>query len=203
MRRSLTKCLDPYFKVIRGSERTRTAGIGMPHKRNGFQTNDLIVYPTHGVGQIISIEESEVAEAKLELFVIDFAEDRMTVRVPTAKSDRVGMRKLSKANVVRNAFAILKGAVQVERNIVWSRRTLAYEEKIKSGDLVSIAEVVRDLHRPQGRSAKQPYIERELYELALDRMAREIAAIQKLDRQGAIRKIEEILLSRTEHPAAA
>jgi len=175
----------------------------MPQQRNGFRTNDLIVYPTHGVGQIMSIEESEVAETKLELFVINFEKDRMTVRVPTAKSDQVGMRKLSKANVVRKAFAILKSSTKVERSSMWSRRIPEYEDKIKSGNLVSIAEVARDLYRPQYGSANQSYIERELYESALDRMAREIAAIQKLDREGAVSKIEEILLSRTEHPAAA
>ena len=175
----------------------------MSQQRNGFRTNDLIVYPTHGVGQIMSIEESEVAETKLELYVISFEKEKLTVRVPTANSDRVGMRKLSEDNVVRKAFSILKGSARVERGSMWNRRVAEYVEKIKSGNLISIAEVARDLYRPRTSSAKQSYIERELYESALERMAREIAAVQQLDREGTISKIEEILLSRTEHSAAA
>ncbi len=171
-------------------------------QRNGFHTNEQIVYPAHGVGRIVSIEEEEIAKAKLELFVINFEKDKMTVRVPTEKLDRVGMRKLSADKVVRKAFTTLKGKAQVERSGMWNRCAPEYEAKINCGSLVSIAEVVRDLHRSEAQP-EQSYSERQLYEAALDRMAREIAAVQKLDEASAILKIEEALLSKTMRPAQA
>jgi len=173
-----------------------------PQQRNGFRTNEQIVYPAHGVGRIVSIEEEEFAEAKLELFVINFEKDKMTLRVPIEKLDRVGMRKLSEDNVVRKALTTLKGKAKVDRTIIWSRRTPEYEAKIKSGSLVSIAEVVRDLYRSESQP-EQPYSDRQLYEAALDRMAREVAAVQKLDEESAIAKIDEVLLSKTVHSAQA
>ena len=115
-------------------------------QRQGFKTNEFIVYPSHGVGQIIAIEEQEVAGAKLELFVINFVKDKMTLRVPTAKIVSVGMRKLAEAPLVRRALDTLKGRARVKRTM-WSRRAQEYEAKINSGDIVAIAEVVRDLYR--------------------------------------------------------
>ncbi len=162
-----------------------------PQQRKGFRTNEQIVYPAHGVGRIVSIDEEEFAGAKLELFVINFEKDKMTLRVPTEKSERVGMRKLSADNVVKKALTTLKGKARVKRTM-WSRRAQEYEAKINSGSLVSIAEVVRDLYRSESQP-EQSYSERQLYEAALDRMAREVAAVQKLDEEGAIAKIDEVL----------
>ena len=162
-----------------------------PQQRKGFRTNEQIVYPAHGVGRIVSIEEEEFAGAKLELFVINFEKDKMTLRVPTEKSDRVGMRKLSADKVVNKALTTLKGKARVKRTM-WSRRAQEYEAKINSGSLVSIAEVVRDLYRSESQP-EQSYSERQLYEAALDRMAREVAAVQKLDEESAIAKIDEVL----------
>ena len=153
-------------------------------QRQGFKTNEFIVYPAHGVGQIMAIEEQEVAGCKLELFVINFVKDKMTLRVPTAKIAAVGMRKLAEGPMVRRALETLKGRARIKRTM-WSRRAQEYEAKINSGDLISIAEVVRDLHRAENQP-EQSYSERQLYESALDRMAREVAAIERIDREAAI-----------------
>ena len=117
-------------------------------QRQGFKTNEFVVYPAHGVGQILAIEEQEIAGARLELFVINFMKDKMTLRVPTAKVANVGMRKLSEPALVKRALETLKGRARVKRTM-WSRRAQEYEAKINSGDIVAIAEVVRDLYRSE------------------------------------------------------
>ena len=114
--------------------------------RNGFKAGEHIVYPAHGVGQITGIEEQEVAGFKLELFVISFEKDKMTLRVPLPKAASVGMRKLANAESVEKALAVVRGRPRIKRTM-WSRRAQEYEAKINSGDLVAIAEVVRDLYR--------------------------------------------------------
>jgi CarD family transcriptional regulator len=119
-------------------------------QRQGFKTNEFVVYPAHGVGQILAIEEQEIAGAKLELFVINFMKDKMTLRVPTAKVANVGMRKLSDPALVKKALETLKGRARVKRTM-WSRRAQEYEAKINSGDIVAIAEVVRDLYRSESQ----------------------------------------------------
>jgi len=169
---------------------------GMPStkkttQRQGFKTNEFIVYPAHGVGQILAIEEQEVAGAKLELFVINFVKDKMTLRVPTAKIVSVGMRKLAEPAVVKRALETLKGRARIKRTM-WSRRAQEYEAKINSGDIVAIAEVVRDLYRSDTQP-EQSYSERQLYEAAVDRLSREIAAVQKVTETEAIKEIEASL----------
>jgi len=157
----------------------------------GFKTNEYVVYPTHGVGRIVAIEEQEIAGCKLELFVINFEKDKMTLRVPTAKTQSAGMRKLSDAAVLARAMETLRGRARVKRTM-WSRRAQEYEAKINSGDLITIAEVVRDLYRSDSQP-EQSYSERQLYESALDRMSREIAAAQDVDESIAIQKVAEAL----------
>ena len=159
--------------------------------RHGFKTNEYIVYPTHGVGRIVGIEEQEIAGMSLELFVITFEKDKMTLRVPTGKLQSVGMRKLANEDIVKKAMDTLKGRARVKRTM-WSRRAQEYEAKINSGDLIAIAEVVRDLYRSESQP-EQSYSERQLYEAALDRMAREIAAVEKLDEQGAVQRVTDVL----------
>ena len=161
------------------------------NQRHGFKTNEWIVYPAHGVGRIVGIEEQEIAGMSLELFVITFEKDKMTLRVPTGKSQSVGMRKLADEGIVKRAMETLKGRARIKRTM-WSRRAQEYEAKINSGDLISIAEVVRDLYRSEAQP-EQSYSERQLYEDALDRMAREIAAVEKLDERGAVQRITEVL----------
>ena len=160
-------------------------------QRQGFKTNEFIVYPAHGVGQIIAIEEQEVAGAKLELFVINFIKDKMTLRVPTSKIASVGMRKLADSAVVKRALETLKGRARIKRTM-WSRRAQEYEAKINSGDLVSIAEVTRDLFRPEDQP-EQSYSERQIFEAASSRLARELAAMEKTDEPTALNKILDVL----------
>jgi len=157
-------------------------------QRQGFKTNEFVVYPAHGVGQILAIEDQEIAGAKLELFVINFMKDKMTLRVPTAKVANVGMRKLSEPALVKRALETLKGRARVKRTM-WSRRAQEYEAKINSGDIVAIAEVVRDLYRSESQP-EQSYSERQLYEAALDRLSREIAVVQHVTETEAVKEIE-------------
>ncbi|KAB7616202.1 CarD family transcriptional regulator [Amylibacter sp. SFDW26] len=160
----------------------------------GFSLNDYVVYPSHGVGKIVAVEEQEVLEVKLELFVIDFEKDKMTLRVPTAKVESVGLRSLSTPELVAKAMTTLKGRARVKR-AMWSRRAQEYEAKINSGDLLSIAEVVRDLHR-NDEQREQSYSERQLYEAALERLTREVAVVNNVDESRATEEIGEVLLSR-------
>ncbi|HMN50713.1 MAG TPA: CarD family transcriptional regulator [Xanthobacteraceae bacterium] len=160
--------------------------------RQGFRTNEYIVYPAHGVGQIVRIEEQEVAGYKLELFVISFAKDKMTLRVPTSKAASVGMRKLAGPDVVKKALETLKGKARIKRTM-WSRRAQEYEAKINSGDLIQIAEVVRDLFRSETQP-EQSYSERQLYEAALDRMVRELSAVEDITETEAAKLIETQLM---------
>ncbi len=160
--------------------------------RQGFKTNEFIVYPAHGVGQIVRIEEQEVAGYKLELFVISFAKDKMTLRVPTSKAASVGMRKLASPDTVKKALETLKGRARIKRTM-WSRRAQEYEAKINSGDLIQIAEVVRDLFRSDTQP-EQSYSERQLYEAALDRMVRELSAVEDITETEAAKMIEAQLM---------
>ena len=160
-------------------------------KKLKFKTNEFIVYPAHGVGKIINIEEQIIAGAKLELYVVDFLKEKMRLRVPTAKCEAYGMRKLADRPLVDQALRVLKGRARVKRTM-WSRRAQEYEAKINSGDLIAVAEVVRDLFRSD-RQPEQSYTERQLYEAALDRMAREIAAVKKVSDDEAVTEVEQIL----------
>ena len=163
-------------------------------KMSEFRPNDYVVYPAHGVGQIVSIEEQTVAGLNLELFVISFEKDKMTLRVPTHKATEVGMRSLSSPDVINQAMTTLRGKAKVKR-AMWSRRAQEYEQKINSGDLISIAEVVRDLHRADDQR-EQSYSERQLYEAALERLTREVAAVSGTDEDAAQKQVGDVLLSR-------
>ena len=184
--------VTPKDLALKAQQAQLAAGPKKPvSARHGFKTNEWIVYPAHGVGRIVAIEEQEIAGMALELFVITFEKDKMTLRVPTGKSQSVGMRKLAEEGVVKRAMDTLKGKARIKRTM-WSRRAQEFEQKINSGDLVSIAEVVRDLFRAETQP-EQSYSERQLYEAALDRMAREIAAVEKIDERGAVQRVTEVL----------
>ena len=159
-----------------------------------FRPSDFVVYPAHGVGQITSIEEQEIAGHNLELFVITFEKDKMTLRVPTNKAAAVGMRTLSSPDTVTRAMMTLRGKARVKK-AMWSRRAQEYEQKINSGDLIAIAEVVRDLHRADDQR-EQSYSERQLYEAALERLTREFAAVSGGDEMEAQRQVGEVLIAR-------
>ena len=163
-------------------------------KKLDFIPEEYVVYPAHGVGQIISIEEQEIAGLSLELFVVAFEKDKMTLRVPTHKAVEIGLRSLSSPEVVSRAMSTLKGKAKVKR-AMWSRRAQEYEQKINSGDLIAIAEVVRDLHRNDDQR-EQSYSERQLYEAALERLTREVAAVADGDEAAAAKKVDAVLVSR-------
>ena len=163
-------------------------------KKSEFSPDEYVVYPAHGVGKIISIEEQEIAGISLELFVISFEKDKMTLRVPTHKATEIGMRPLSSPDVILKAMMTLKGKAKVKR-AMWSRRAQEYEQKINSGDLIAIAEVVRDLHRNDDQR-EQSYSERQLYEAALERLTREVAAVENGDEAAAVKKVDDVLVSR-------
>ncbi len=160
-------------------------------KNIAYSAGEYVVYPTHGVGKVIGVETQEIGGQELQLFVITFQQDRMTLRVPVQKADQSGLRSLSSNKVMDNALVTLKGRARVKRTM-WSRRAQEYEAKINSGDPVSIAEVVRDLHRNVGQP-DQSFSERQIYESALDRLAAEVAAVEDIDHDAATQKLETVL----------
>jgi len=160
-------------------------------QRKAFKTGEFVVYPAHGVGVVTGIEKQEIAGAELEMFVIHFEHDKLTLRVPTAKVQDVGMRKLSDKVLAKKAMTLLKGKPRIKRTM-WSRRAQEYEAKINSGDLLLVAEVVRDLYRGEDQP-EQSYSERQLYEAALERLAREIAAVNKSTQKEAVDQLVEVL----------
>jgi len=160
-------------------------------KTKEFAPKDFVVYPTHGVGYIKAIEKQEIEGAKMELFVINFEKDKMTLRVPVTKASTVGMRKLSSSKVMDTALTTLKGKARAKRTM-WSRRAQEYQAKINSGDPVAIAEVIRDLHR-NASQPDQSYSERQIYEAALERLGRELAAVEKIGEDVATERLEKVL----------
>ena len=163
----------------------------MAAKALSFDVGDYVVYPKHGVGRVIELQSQQIAGMDLELYVLRFEKERMTLRVPTNKAESVGMRKLSSNKTLSEALDTLKGKPKVKRTM-WSRRAQEYEAKINSGDLVSIAEVTRDLFRPDDQP-EQSYSERQIFEAASSRLARELAAMEETDERAALGKILEIL----------
>ena len=171
-------------------------------KKYIFKPGQHIVYPAHGVGVVIAIEQEVIAGFDIEVYVVSFEQDKMKLRVPTVKAEQSGMRALSNENILKDAFTTLKGRARIKRTM-WSRRAQEYEAKINSGDLILVSEVVRDLHRGETQP-EQSYSERQLYERSLDRMVREVAAIKKVERDVAFDEILETLTrARTRQAAKA
>jgi CarD family transcriptional regulator len=166
----------------------------MSKKKLDFRMDEFVVYPAHGVGKITQVEEQDIAGVTLELYVVAFEKDKMTLRVPTYKALEVGMRPLASPELVLQAMTTLRGKAKVKR-AMWSRRAQEYEQKINSGDLIAIAEVVRDLHRTDDQR-EQSYSERQLYEAALERLTREIAVVNGSEEAISGQEINEILVSR-------
>ena len=171
-------------------------------KKKLFKAGQFIVYPAHGVGKVTGVEQDIIAGFDIETYVVHFEQDKMTLRVPTMKAATSGMRALSNELILKDAFTTLKGRARIKRTM-WSRRAQEYEAKINSGDLILVAEVVRDLHRTDAQP-EQSYSERQLYERATDRMVREVAAIKKVDRGIALEEVLETLTkARTRQAAKA
>jgi CarD family transcriptional regulator len=161
----------------------------------GFKVGEHVVYPAHGVGQVTEIVSQEVAGMTLDLFVVNFEKEKMVLRVPLDKAAQIGMRKLATPDVMESAMKTLRGRARVKRTM-WSRRAQEYEAKINSGSLIAISEVVRDLFRNENQP-EQSYSERQLYEAALERMAREVATINKNTEDDAIVELEAVLAQTT------
>ena len=163
----------------------------MAAKALSFDVGDYVVYPKHGVGRVVELQSTEIAGTHLDLYVLRFEKERMTLRVPVNKAETVGMRKLSSDKTMQDALTTLKGKPKVKRTM-WSRRAQEYEAKINSGDLIAISEVVRDLYRSDDQP-EQSYSERQLFEQAMDRMSREIGSVNKLTLTEAVQLIEKNL----------
>ena len=168
-------------------------------KENNFIAGDFVVYPSHGVGKIIGTEVREIEETKLELLIIRFEHDRMTLRVPLDKAKVSGLRTLSSKAQMEEAIITLQGKAKVKK-LMWSRRAQEYETKINSGSLVSLAEVVRDLYKKEDQG-EQSYSERQMYQAALERLAGEFAAVQNVDKSDAATKLEKIIDDSAEEAA--
>ena len=175
------------------SDRTQES---QPQQRNktrfGFKANEFVVYPAHGVGQILAIEEQTVAGASLEFFVVYFAKSKMTLRAPTRKAVNVGMRKLSEPAAIQRIRQTLGQAPHKARGN-WSRLAQDYASKINSGDIIAIAEVMRDLYRPAHNSS-QSYSERQLYISALDRLSAEVALVNSITEEAAVKELESLVM---------
>lgn len=172
--------------------KTKTKSRAKPKKKLPFAVNDYVVYPTHGVGRVVDVAKEEIAGFELQLFVINFAAEKMTLRVPVEKAEESGLRKISSREKMQTAIGTLRGKARAKRTM-WSRRAQEYEAKINSGDPVAIAEVVRDLHRPPDQP-DQSYSERQMYEAALNRLALELALVEKIEPDAATEKLETLLL---------
>jgi CarD family transcriptional regulator len=164
-----------------------------------FKVNELVVYPAHGVGRISQIEEQEIAGARLELYIVDFEKEKLRLKVPTSRAEQKGMRRLSDKTQIEAALKTLRGRARIKRTM-WSRRAQEYDAKINSGDIMAVAEVVRDLYRSE-RQPEQSYSERQLFEQALDRMAREIAAVKRIADDEAVKELEDFLAKNAKRPA--
>jgi len=178
----------------------RSGGKKAAAKKQVFKVGQHIVYPAHGVGEVTGIDQEVIAGFDIEVYVVKFEQDKMTLRVPTAKASTSGMRPLSNELVLKDSFTTLKGRARIKRTM-WSRRAQEYEAKINSGDLILVSEVVRDLHRTDAQP-EQSYSERQLYESAIDRMVREVAAIRKVDRGVALDDVLETLAKARSRQAA-
>ena len=169
-------------------------------KKINFKIGELVVYPAHGVGKISNVEEQEIAGVKLELYIIDFEKEKLRLKVPTNRAEQKGMRHLADRTMVEAAMKVIRGRARIKRTM-WSRRAQEYDAKINSGDMISVAEVVRDLYRSD-RQPEQSYSERQLFEQALARFARELAAVRKVDEDQCVRELEEYLSRNAKRGAA-
>ncbi len=164
-------------------------------KRNSeFNIGEVVVYPKHGVGEIIKIENMEISSIKTKFYVVKMEQSKLIIRVPLEKQDEVGLRKISSKKIIEEVFNTLKLKPKIRR-IMWSRRAQEYEAKIFSGDPIKISEVVRDLFRKNSQ-AEQSYSERQMFQVAIERLAREVAAVEKTDYFQSTEKIEQILIKK-------
>jgi CarD family transcriptional regulator len=170
-------------------------------RKLAFKIGEQVVYPAHGVGRITAIEEQEIAGSRLELYIVDFEREKLRLKVPTNRAEQKGMRRLADRGLIEHAMKVIRGRARIKRTM-WSRRAQEYDAKINSGDLIAVAEVVRDLYRSD-RQPEQSYSERQLFEQALLRMARELAAVRKVDDDQSVKELSEFLAKNAKRAQAA
>ncbi len=170
-------------------------------KKPSFKVGELVVYPAHGVGKITNVEEQEIAGIKLELYIVDFEKEKLRLKVPTNRAEQKGMRHLADRTMIEQAMKVIRGRARIKRTM-WSRRAQEYDAKINSGDMIAVSEVIRDLYRSD-RQPEQSYSERQLFEQALARFARELAAVRKVDEDQCIKELEDFLARNAKRGAAA
>ena len=170
-------------------------------KKPSFKIGELVVYPAHGVGKITNVEEQEIAGIKLELYIVDFEKEKLRLKVPTNRAEQKGMRRLADRTLIEQAMKVIRGRARIKRTM-WSRRAQEYDAKINSGDMIAVSEVIRDLYRSD-RQPEQSYSERQLFEQALARFARELAAVRKVDEDQCIKELEDFLARNAKRGAAA
>jgi CarD family transcriptional regulator len=169
-------------------------------KKISFKIGELVVYPAHGVGRITNVEEQEIAGIKLELYIVDFEKEKLRLKVPTNRAEQKGMRHLADRSLIEQAMKVIRGRARIKRTM-WSRRAQEYDAKINSGDMIAVAEVIRDLYRSE-RQPEQSYSERQLFEQALARFARELAAVRRVDEDQCIKELEDFLARNAKRGAA-
>jgi CarD family transcriptional regulator len=177
------------------------AAAPAPAKKASFKVGELVVYPAHGVGKITNVEEQEIAGIKLELYIVDFEKEKLRLKVPTNRAEQKGMRHLADRTMIEQAMKVIRGRARIKRTM-WSRRAQEYDAKINSGDMIAVSEVIRDLYRSD-RQPEQSYSERQLFEQALARFARELAAVRKVDEDQCIKELEDFLARNAKRGAAA
>jgi CarD family transcriptional regulator len=169
-------------------------------KKINFKIGELVVYPAHGVGRITNVEEQEIAGIKLELYIVDFEKEKLRLKVPTNRAEQKGMRHLADRTLIEQAMKVIRGRARIKRTM-WSRRAQEYDAKINSGDMIAVSEVIRDLYRSE-RQPEQSYSERQLFEQALGRFARELAAVRKVDEDQCIKELADFLARNAKRGAA-
>ncbi len=179
----------------------KAAAAPVPAKKPSFKIGELVVYPAHGVGKITNVEEQEIAGIKLELYIVDFEKEKLRLKVPTNRAEQKGMRHLADRTMIEQAMKVIRGRARIKRTM-WSRRAQEYDAKINSGDMIAVSEVIRDLYRSD-RQPEQSYSERQLFEQALARFARELAAVRKVDEDQCIKELEDFLARNAKRGAAA
>ena len=190
----------PAVAAVKPAPAAKPAAAAAPKKIN-FKIGELVVYPAHGVGRITNVEEQEIAGVKLELYIVDFEKEKLRLKVPTNRAEQKGMRHLADRSLIEQAMKVIRGRARIKRTM-WSRRAQEYDAKINSGDVIAVAEVIRDLYRSD-RQPEQSYSERQLFEQALARFARELAAVRKVDEDQCIRELEDFLARNAKRGAAA
>jgi CarD family transcriptional regulator len=193
----------PVLKPVAGTAPVAAkpvTAVPVAPKKPSFKIGELVVYPAHGVGKISNIEEQEIAGIKLELYIVDFEKEKLRLKVPTNRAEQKGMRVLADRSMIEAAMKVIRGRARIKRTM-WSRRAQEYDAKINSGDMISVAEVIRDLYRSE-RQPEQSYSERQLFEQALARFARELAAVRKVDEDQCVKELEDYLARNAKRGAA-